>query len=131
MNKDFDFDHIGKRMPYTTPDGFFDQLEDDIWKEVKENFQKEADDSPREEDGNAVVVPMKSQSEHKPTKLRLLMQRAIAVAASIAIVLVIGMKFSKTDTPTINDVDQAFSQLTTDDQAYLLNVYQEDVFLNE
>ena len=131
MNKDFDFDHIGKRMPYTTPDGFFDQLEDDIWKEVKENFQKEADDSPREEDGNAVVVPMKSQSEHKPTKLRLLLRRAIAVAASIAIVLVIGMKFSKTDTPTINDVDQAFSQLTTDDQAYLLNVYQEDVFLNE
>ena len=23
MKKDFDFDDIGKRTPYTTPDGFF------------------------------------------------------------------------------------------------------------
>lgn len=131
MNKDFDFDHIGKRTPYTTPDGFFDELEDDIWKEVKGDFQKEENDASRDEDGNAVVMPTKPQAQRKPTKLRLLVRSAIAVAASIALVLVIGMNFSKTDTATINDVDQAFSQLTTDDQAYLLNIYQEDVFLDE
>ncbi len=124
MNKEFDFDHIGKRTPYTTPDGFFDQLEDDIWKEVKGDFQKK-------EDNKIVVVSMKPQAGRKSAKLRLLMRSAIAVAASIALVLVIGMNFSKTNAATINDVDQAFSQLTTDDQAYLLNVYQEDVFLNE
>lgn len=27
MNKDFDFDKVGKRMPYQVPDCFFDQLE--------------------------------------------------------------------------------------------------------
>ncbi len=124
MNKEFDFDHIGKRTPYTAPDGFFDQLEDDIWKEVKGDFQKK-------EDNKIVVVSMKPQAGRKSAKLRLLMRSAIAVAASIALVLVIGMNFSKTNAATINDVDQAFSQLTTDDQAYLLNVYQEDVFLNE
>lgn len=103
-NKEFDFDKIGKRMPYTTPDGFFDQLEEDVWKEVKND---------------------------RPAKLRLLMRGVLAVAASIALVLVIHMNFSKQRPATINDVDQAFSQLTTDDQAYLVNVYQEDVFINE
>ena len=36
MEKDFDFNSIGKRMPYQVPDGFFDQLEKDVWKEIKE-----------------------------------------------------------------------------------------------
>ena len=30
----------------------------------------------------------------------------------------------------IQEVDQAFAQLSSADQAYLLSVYQEDVFLN-
>ncbi len=108
MNKEFDFDKIGKQMPYTTPDGFFDHLEEDIWKEVKNDCQKE-----------------------KPAKMRFLMRSMIAVAASIALLLVANMNFSKPASASVNDVDQAFSQLTTDDQAYLLNIYQEDVFINE
>ena len=108
MNKEFDFDNIGKQMPYTTPDGFFDHLEEDIWKEVKNDCQKE-----------------------KPAKMRILMRSMIAVAASIAMLLVVNMNFSKPASASVNDVDQAFSQLTTDDQAYLLNIYQEDVFINE
>lgn len=106
MNKDFDFAKIGKRMPYITPDGFFDQLEADVWKEVK-------------------------NEEPKPFKLRLLVRSVLAVAASIALVLIVHMNFSKQPPATLNDVDQAFSQLTTDDQAYLVNVYQEDVFIHE
>ena len=108
MNKEFDFAKIGKQMPYTTPDGFFDQLEEDIWKEVKNDCQEE-----------------------KPARLRILMRTMIAMAASIALLFVINMNFSKPASASINDVDQAFSQLTTDDQAYLLNIYQEDVFINE
>ena len=27
MKKDFDFDNIGKRTPYTTPDGFFEDVQ--------------------------------------------------------------------------------------------------------
>ena len=108
MNKEFDFDNIGKQMPYTTPDGFFDHLEEDIWKEVKNDCQKE-----------------------KPAKMRILMRSMIAVAASIALLLVINMNFSTPASASVNDVDQVFSQLTTDDQAYLLSIYQEDVFINE
>ncbi len=100
MNKEFDFGHIGKRMPYSIPDGFFDQLEEDIRKEVK---------------------PAKSHS---------LLRTVLAVAASVALIA-ISMNFPKSDKVSINDVDQAFSQLTADDQDYLLDIYQEDVFINE
>ena len=100
-NKEFDFNNIGKLMPYTTPDGFFDKLEADICKEVK------------------------------PTKSHFLMRSVIAVAASIAVLIAIHIGFSQSDNATINDVDQAFSQLTTADQNYLLDVYQNDVFINE
>lgn len=30
MKDTFDFDKIGKRMPYRTPDGFFDKMEEDV-----------------------------------------------------------------------------------------------------
>ncbi len=123
MNKEFDFESIGKRMPYTTPDGFFDQLEENIWKEVKDDFQKT--------DGTPVDASGKTQTGSKTVRLRLLTRSALAVAASLALVLVVAINFPKTDKASINDVDQAFSQLTTDDQTYLLSVYQEDVFINE
>ena len=35
MDKDFSLDKVGKRMPYTTPEGFLDQLEANVWQEVK------------------------------------------------------------------------------------------------
>lgn len=35
MDKDFNLDKVGKRMPYTTPEGFLDQLEANVWQEVK------------------------------------------------------------------------------------------------
>lgn len=123
MNKDFDFDKVGKRMPYTTPDGFFDKLEDDIWKEVRNDSQGKQ---------NSITATVEThQAVRKSTKLQIFMRSAIAVAASIALLVVINMNFSKSNGTSINDVDQAFSQLTTDDQAYLLNIYQDDVFINE
>lgn len=122
MNNGFDFDKIGKRTPYTTPEGFFSNLEEDIWKEVKSSFQEKE---------NAEAVAPIQQTERKRTKRPILMWSIMAVAASVALALVVNMGFAKTDEATIEDVDQAFSQLTTEDQTYLLSVYQEDVFINE
>lgn len=107
MNKEFDFDKMYKRVPYTTPDGFFDKLEEDIWKEVKDDYLG---------------------TTHK---LRIAMRCVLALAASVVVAFIINMNFTKQDTATLTDVDQAFCQLATDDQAYLLNVYQDDVFINE
>lgn len=100
-NKEFDFNNIGKRMPYTTPDGFFDTLEDDIWKEVK------------------------------PAKSHTVVRSFIAVAASIAVLIATYTGTDKPANTSANDIDKAFSQLTVSDQAYLIDIYQIDVFINE
>ncbi len=63
----FDFGKVGKRMPYSTPEGFFKEMEANILAQVNNGIQ---------------------------------------------------------------EVDKAFAQLSSADQAYLLSVYQEDVFLN-
>ena len=111
-------------MPYTTQDGFFDKLEDDIWKEVKNDCLGNKD--------KPTTTLETRQAERRPkAKLHILMRTVIGIAACIALLFVINMNFSKPNDTTIQDVDKAFSQLTDDDQTYLLNIYQADVFINE
>lgn len=114
MNEDFDLDKIGKKMPYTTPDGFFDELESNIWKEVKGEMKPEK-----------IENPVKRRSVYT------FLGRAAAVAAVVVVVLMAGLKFSKPAVPTVEDVDLAFCQLSDEDQDYLLSIYQEDIFINE
>ena len=117
----FDFGKVGKRMPYSTPEGFFKDMEANILEQVK-------DDKPK---------PVGIQPKKRPL-MKVIWSAAMAVAASVAVLLVLNIDFaaphsslpSQTDNE-IQAVDQAFAQLSSADQAYLLNVYQEDVFLDE
>lgn len=130
----FDFKQVGKRMPYTTPDGFFKDMEKNILEAVK-------DDTPQ-----AVKIQPKSvkvQLKKRPV-FKMIWAAAIVVAASVAVLLVLNIDFSAADSSLasshssqpsqaksdLEQVDQAFAQLSEADQAYLLDVYQEDVFLN-
>ncbi len=130
----FDFKQVGKRMPYTTPDGFFKDMEKNILEAVK-------DDTPQ-----AVKIQpqaVKIQPKKRPV-FKMIWAAAIAVAASVAVLLVLNIDFSAADSSLasshssqpsqaksdLEQVDQAFAQLSEADQAYLLDVYQEDVFLN-
>ena len=123
MNNRFDLDNANKRMPYTTSsDDFFDKLEENIWKEVKGDYLGINTEK---------TVSCENSVHRKPSKLRIVMRSAIAVAASVALVFFVNMNMSKQSTASLDDIDQAFSQLSSDDQTYLLNVYQDDVFINE
>ena len=102
MDKDFDFDKIGKRMPYTVPDGFFEKLEDRIAREAK----------PRKNRGVTIALS------------------SIAAAACVASAVMISGIFNKPETNGIESVDKAFAQLSEQDQDYLLSVYNDDVFIN-
>lgn len=130
----FDFKQVGKRMPYTTPDGFFKDMEKNILEAVK-------DDTPQ-----AVKIQpqsVKVQPKKRPV-FKMIWAAAIAVAASVAVLLVLNIDFSAADSSLasshssqpsqaksdLEQVDQAFAQLSEADQAYLLDVYQENVFLN-
>ena len=110
MDKDFNLDKVGKRMPYTTPEGFLDQLETNVWQEVKADMKM-----------------------HQ-TKPRRKLYRLSIVSTLLAAVLMIhpfAPKQSTTPTDSFAPVEQAYAQLSPDDQAYMLEVYQDDVFLNE
>ena len=117
----FDFGKVGKRMPYSTPEGFFKDMEANILEQVK-------DDKPK---------PVRVQPKKRPL-IRGIWAAAMAVAASVAVLLILNIDFAAphSSLPSQADnemqaVDQAFAQLSSADQAYLLSVYQEDVFLDE
>jgi len=40
MNKDFDFDEIGKRTPFRTPDGFFERMQNETLKRVSKEKRR-------------------------------------------------------------------------------------------
>ncbi|RHK11296.1 hypothetical protein DW079_04860 [Segatella copri] len=115
----FDISKVGKQMPYSTPDDFFKDMEANILNAVK-------DDTPQ---------PVRIEPKKRPL-MKVIWTAAIAVAASVAVLLVLNIDFSASSSQPsqvnngIQEVDQAFAQLSSADQAYLLSVYQEDVFLN-
>ena len=110
MEKDFDFNRIGKRMPYRTPEGFFDEMEADVWKEVRNG-----------------LPPAHKRKAFRPRALA----ASLAVAASMALLLVFGTVSHKGQTGSFSKVEQAFANLSLEDQAYVLAVYREDLFMNE
>lgn len=116
MDKNFDFNQVGKRMPYSTPDDFFAKMQSDILDAVQDMPQK-----------NTEI------KTNRRTVRRWLWTVSLS-AAAVAAMFIISIHFLATNTPTassdIQDVEQAFAQLSEDDQAYILDVYQDDVFIN-
>lgn len=110
MKTDFDFNQIGKRMPYQTPESFFDDMETQIWKEVQSELPQ--------------------ASRRKRFRLRII-AGALAVAASITLLFILHPFFhTGQHTEDFSSVEQAFANLSGEDQAYMLEVYQEDIFMN-
>lgn len=109
MKEKFDFDRIGKRMPYTTPDGFFDDM------------------------GNSVMQCIKQEVRPLKPKRNLQLWYSLAgglVAASIALVIVFAPFHTQTK-KSFEDVEEAFANLSSSDQDYLFTTYQYDLFMNE
>lgn len=107
MEQNYDFSKIGKQMPYTVPDGFFDQLEESVMSEVKAQ-----------------------PARKKAAMVRMTVRAAIAIAACIALFLIVRKVLPQdTTTDDFANVELAFNNLSTEDQDYLLEVYQEELLL--
>lgn len=113
MEQNYDFNKIGKQMPYTVPDGFFSKLEDSVMEVWSENA---------------------SAAKAKRAKVVRMANRAVlAVAACIALFLIVRQTLPKGQDTVADDFDKvelAFNNLDTEDQDYLLEVYQEELFLD-
>ena len=108
MADKFEFDHIGKRLPYTMPPETYNEME-------------------------ANVLATLKQSE-RTDKLRSLfrwsMISGIAVAACVTFLLaIVPAGMSRTD--SMAQIDNAFANLSESDQAFLIEIYQEDIFLTQ
>ena len=115
MKRDFSFENIGKRMPYSTPDGFFDELEENIWKEARK----------------PATATAYTQPARKHRTLRVLTKTIVGAAAAAALLVAVNMNLYKADAATSADIEKAYSRLSADDQEFMLSVYQDDVFFNE
>ncbi len=120
MKQTFDFKQIGKQIPYRVPDGFFQEMEHNVLDAVAE---KATERKP-------------AMTERKPLQAKRfvftrLAKYAAAVAASVVVLLAVNMKFFYVAAPTdMQDVEAAFDQLSLSDQECLVELYQEDVFLD-
>ncbi|WP_308394691.1 hypothetical protein [Prevotella sp.] len=108
MEKKFDFNQIGKRMPYSTPDNFFDKLE----KEVKAS------------------LPSERNNQHA----RIITMSVLSIAASLLLLFGISTTINnkgddaKKEQYNMAAVEKTFNNLDDDDQNALINIYQDDVF---
>ena len=110
MEENNEFISVGKKMPYTVPDGFFDQLEEQVMNEVK-------------------AEPAKEKKSGKGKTIRIAIHTLLAVAACLALFLIVKKALPQRNDAAIDDftnVELAFNNLSTEDQDYLLEVYQEE-----
>lgn len=111
MEQNFDIKEVGKRMPYTAPDGFLDDIENNVW--------------------NAIKDDMPSGKPKRNRRLWLTMATGL-IAACVALLVIFNiMPAGNQSTDDFNSVEQAFAQLSNADQNYLLSVYQDDPLMNE
>lgn len=111
MDNDCKLTRIGKRMPYTVPKGFFDEME--------QNIRQEA-------------LPKTANNRHLRRWLRPASGIWLtAAAASIALMVTLCPKRQVEQADTTMEVERAFVNLSDEDQTYMLEVYQEDIFINE
>lgn len=104
----YDFGRVGRRLPYTVPDGFFETMENNVMQELdlkpEETFGKH---------GRIVRLALVS-----------------VAAAAIVSLFFIGTGHHQIPADGFAAVAQAFDRLSEEDQEYLFSIYQDDIFIN-
>lgn len=119
---------LNKRLPYSVPDGFFDVMEANVMAKIKADA--EAGTSVGGDKADTQMLNKRYRKTMKRT--RTICLSILAMAASL-LLFTIFPKSTKT-AQQINDmesIDKAFSQLNTDDQTFLMEVYDDDMFLDD
>ena len=111
MNKEFDFSQVGKRMPYSVPDDFFGELEENVMRQA-----------------SAIAAEPKPS----PWRKRIAWGTCISAAAAVALLLTVNMNSTKAaDDVSEEAVNVAFAQLAPEDQAFLLEVWEDSEMMDE
>ena len=108
MTKNFNFDNIGKRLPYTMPPKTFNEMEANVFATLKQDKRRK-----------------KSYRIIRWSSLAV-----IAVAASVALLLTVAPTMTVQD-DLLTQIDLAYANLSETDQDFLIEISQEDIFLNQ
>ena len=118
---------LNKRLPYSVPDGFFDAMEANVMAKIKA-------DAGINVGGDKADTQMRDKQYRKTTThTRTISLSILAMAASLLLLFTIFSQSTKTAQQTngMESIDMAFSQLNTDDQAFLMEIYDDDMFLDD
>lgn len=118
---------LNKRLPYSVPDGFFDVMEANVMAKIKA-------DAGINVGGDKADTQMRDKQYRKTTKhTRTISLSILAMAASLMLLFTIFSQSTKTvqQTNGMESIDKAFSQLNTDDQAFLMEIYDDDMLLDD
>lgn len=118
---------LNKRLPYSVPDGFFDVMEANVMAKIKA-------DAGINVGGDKADTQMRDKQYRKTTThTRTISLSILAMAASLLLLFTIFSQSTKTvqQTNGMESIDKAFSQLNTDDQAFLMEIYNDDMFLDD
>lgn len=118
---------LNKRLPYSVPDGFFDVMEANVMAKIKT-------DAGINVGGDKADTQMRDKQYRKTTThTRTISLSILAMAASLLLLFTIFSQSTKTvqQTNGMESIDKAFSQLNTDDQAFLMEIYDDDMFLDD
>ena len=100
-----ELEKMGKKTPYTVPEGFFEEMEERLMQEV--------------------------ETKKRNLKTRnVALWTGFAVAASLALLLVLRQGFSKSDDGSFEQVEMAFNQLSDSDQELMLEYFDEIDYLD-
>ena len=118
---------LNERLPYSVPDGFFDVMEANVMAKIKA-------DAGINVGGDKADTQMRDKQYRKTTThTRTISLSILAMAASLLLLFTIFSQSTKTvqQTNGMESIDKAFSQLNTDDQAFLMEIYDDDMFLDD
>lgn len=120
---------LNKRLPYSVPDGFFDVMEANVMAKIKAD--DEAGTSVGDDKSDTQMWDKRYRKTIKRT--RTISLSFLAMAASLLLLFTIFSQSTKTAQQTngMESIDKAFSQLNTDDQAFLMEVYDDYMFLDD
>ena len=118
---------LNKRLPYSVPDGFFDVMEANVMAKIK------ADAGINVGGDKSDTQMWDKQYRKTTTHTRTISLSILAMAASLLLLFTIFSQSTKTAQQTngMESIDKAFSQLNTDDQAFLMEIYDDDMFLDD
>lgn len=100
-----DLEKMKKTIPYTVPDGFFDMMEERLMQET---------------------VTIKEKSNLR----KIALWTSLAVAASLALLMVLRQDVFQTEESSFEQVEIAFTQLSDTDQELMFDYYDEIEYLD-